>query len=172
MPAPTPLSLSERFRHWYEYEKDCNRKALAMLGSVPGAGRASASFQRAVGKMAHLVAARHMWLYRLGVVADHPESWTPPATLDELPALVGAIEAKWTAYLATLTDESVAGEFVCTGGDGRRYQWRLHDLLMQVFGHAWYHRGQIAMLVADLGGEAVDTDYIFWDRPTALTDKA
>jgi uncharacterized damage-inducible protein DinB len=37
-----------------------------------------------------------------------------------------------------------------------------------VFGHAWYHRGQIAMLVKDLGGETVDTDYIFWNRPTVL----
>ena len=55
-----------------------------------------------------------------------------------------------------------------TGGDGKRYRWRLLDLLTQVFGHAWYHRGQIAMLVNDLGGEAVDTDFIFWNRPTLI----
>ena len=141
-----------------------------MLRSVPAAQRESAQFKRAVGKLAHLVAARHMWLFRLGVVADRPESWFPPTTLDELPAAINAVEERWTAYLASLTDADLAADFVYTGGDGKRYRWRLLDLLTQVFGHAWYHRGQIAILVNDVGGEAVDTDYIFWNRPTMLAD--
>ncbi|MGC3966918.1 MAG: hypothetical protein QM775_05970 [Pirellulales bacterium] len=40
----------------------------------------------------------------------------------------------------------------------------MEGTLTQVFGHAWYHRGQIAQLVAMLGGKAVDTDYILWCR--------
>ena len=167
--ANTPaLSFIERFRNWYDYERDSNAKALGMLRSIPPAARASPQFTRAVGKMAHLVAARHRWLHRLGVVTDHPESWFPPTTLEQLPAAVEAIEQRWTAYLAGLTDADLAADFVWTAKDGRRYRWRLLDLLTQVFGHAWYHRGQIAMLVKDLGGEAVDTDYIFWNRPTVM----
>ena len=132
--------------------------------------RASSQFTRAVGKMAHLVAARHMWLFRLGVVTDRPESWFPSTTLDQLPAAVEAIEQRWTAYLARLTDSDLTADFVYTGSDDRRYRWRLLDLLTQVFGHAWYHRGQIAMLVKDLGGDVVDTDYIFWNRPMLMED--
>ena len=163
-------SFAERFRHWYEYEKDCNAKSLGMLKSVPASRRSTPAFSRAVGKMAHLVAARHMWLFRLGVVTDRPDSWFPTTTLEQLPAAVEAIEQRWTAYLARLTDADLAADFVFAGGDGRRYRWRLLDLLTQVFGHAWYHRGQIAMLVKDLGGEAIDTDYIFWDRPTVIEE--
>lgn len=172
MTSPTALSFAERFRHWYEYEKDCNRKAIQMLQSVPPAGRSSPSFERAVGKMAHLVAARHMWLFRLEVVTDRPESWFPPTTLEQLSGAVNAIAERWTAYLARLTEADLTTEFSWTSADGRRYRWRLLDLLTQVFGHAWYHRGQIAMLVKDLGGDAVDTDYIFWNRPTVLEDNA
>ena len=170
MSSPTVLSFTERFGNWYEYERDCNAKSVRMLQSVPPEARASPQFTRAVGKMAHLIAARHMWLFRLGVVADRPESWFPPTTLEQLPAAVEAIEQRWTEYLARLTDADLAADFVCTGGDGRRYRWRLLDLLTQVFGHAWYHRGQIAMLVKDLGGDAVDTDYIFWNRPKLIDD--
>jgi PhnB protein len=168
--APLPLSFAERFRNWYEYERDCNAKSLKMLESVPGEARASPSFARAVGKMAHLVAARQMWLFRLGVVADRPEGWFPATALEELPAAAEAVEGLWTAYLARLTDADLAADVTLTGGDGRRYRWRLADLLTQLFGHAWYHRGQIAMMVKDLGGEAVDTDYIFWNRPTAIEE--
>jgi len=164
------FSLTERFRNWYEYERDCNAKSLKMLQSVPTEARASSQFTRAVGKMAHLVAARHMWLHRLDVVTDRPDSWFPPTTLEQLPAAVEAIEQRWTAYLARLTDANLAADFDYTGSDGRRYRWRLLDLLTQVFGHAWYHRGQIAMLVKDLGGEATDTDYIFWNRPTVIEE--
>jgi uncharacterized damage-inducible protein DinB len=84
---------------------------------------------------------------------------------------VEAIEQRWTAYLVRLTDADLAADFVYTGGDGRRYRWRLLDLLTQIFGHAWYHRGQIAMLVKDLGGEAVDTDFIFWNRPIVVEEQ-
>lgn len=168
MPSQVQFSFIERFRHWYEYEKNCNQKALQMLQSVPPASRSSPSFGRAVGKMTHLVAARHMWLFRLGVVADRPESWFPPTSLEQLPAAINTVEERWTAYLARLTDADLSTEFSWMGTDGRRYKWRLLDLLTQVFGHAWYHRGQIAMLVNDLGGQAVDTDYIFWNRPDVL----
>ncbi len=164
----SPLSFAERFNAWYAYERDCNAKALEMLRSVPAGARSSPQFARAVGKLAHLVAARHMWLYRLGVCTDRPDSWFPPTTLDELPGAISDIEERWTAYLSRLTDTDIGSDFTCTGSDGRRYRWRLLDLLTQVFGHAWYHRGQIAMLVKDLGGSAVDTDYIFWDRPVVV----
>lgn len=166
MPQHEPLSFAERFRTWYAYERDCNAKTLRMLDSVPAGTRSSPQFARAVGKMAHLIAARHMWLHRLGVAADRPDSWFPATPFEQLAGAVEAIEQRWTAYLGGLSEADIVSDFTCVGGDGRRYRWRLLDLLTQVFGHAWYHRGQIAMLVKDLGGEPVDTDYIFWDRPT------
>ena len=168
MSPPIPPCFDERFRNWYEYERDCNSKSLKMLQSVPPEARASSQFTRAVDKMAHLVAARHMWLFRLGVVADRPDSWFPTIPVEQLPGALESIEQRWTAYLTRLTDDDLGADFDWTGGDGRRYRWRLLDLLTQVFGHAWYHRGQIALLVKDLGGEAIDTDYGFWDRPQVL----
>lgn len=161
-------TLADRFRTWYDYERDCNSKALTMLRSVPVASRQSPQFARAVGKMAHLIAARHMWLYRLGAAKDHPDGFFPNATLEQLPAAIQSIESQWVAYLLPLTDSDLAAEFTYTGWDGKRRRWTLVDLLTQVFGHAWYHRGQIALLVKDLGGQPIDTDYIFWDKPTVL----
>jgi len=170
-PPSDPLSFIERFRAWYDYERDCNAKALAMLQSVPPANRSSPAFARAVGRMAHLVAARHFWLARLGECADRPQTWFPATTLEQLPEAIATIERRWTEYLAKLTESDVAGECMLTSEDGSRWRWRLIDLLTQLFGHAWYHRGQIAMLVKELGGTTVDTDYIFWTGgPTRVTE--
>lgn len=165
----TPSAVS-RFRLFYEYERDCNAKIIRMLESVPEAARSSPPFSRAVGKAAHLVAARHMWLYRLGVCADKPESSFPSTPFERLRAAFAEVERRWTEFLASLTEQKVLADVEYVGFDGKRRRYPLIELLTQVFGHAWYHRGQIAMLVKDLGGEPIDTDYIFWNKPTVLEE--
>jgi uncharacterized damage-inducible protein DinB len=160
-------TLADRFRRWYEYERDCNAKSLAMLASVPADKRNTPEFQKAVGRLAHLVAARQRWLFRLGHGSQPPTAF-PNTSLDDLPKLVADTEAAWVAYLSTLTDADLAREFEYKVDDGRRFLWNIEGILTQVFGHAWYHRGQIAQLVALLGGKAVDTDYIFFDKPKQL----
>jgi uncharacterized damage-inducible protein DinB len=161
-------TLADRFRHWYEYERDCNAKSLAMLASVPVERRATPEFQKAVDRMAHLVAARRRWLNRLGHWPDAPEPFPKGTPLADLPGLVAATEAGWVEYLRGLDEAELAREFEWQMPNGQRYRWSVEGVLTQVFGHAWYHRGQIAQLVASLGGQAVDTDYIFWSKPARV----
>lgn len=155
-------SLADRFRRWYEYERDCNAKSLAMLGSVPQERRATPEFQKAVDRMAHLAAARRFWLFRLGRLDEAPRLFPQGANLSDLSDLVASTEAAWVAYLRDLDDRELERVLDWTGRDGRPCRWNVEGVLTQLFGHAWYHRGQIAQLVAGLGGKAVDTDYIFW----------
>ena len=48
--------------------------------------------------------------------------------------------------------------------DGPRFRSRVDDILTQLFGHSWYHRGQIALLVRSIGAEPAVTDFVFWTR--------
>ncbi len=155
-------TLADRFRRWYEYERDCNAKSLEMLASVPAGRRTAPEFQKAVDRMAHLVAARRRWLYRLGHLPEAPGLFPQGTKPEELPALVADTEAAWVAYLERLDDRELARQLEWEAADGKRYRWDVEGILTQTFGHAWYHRGQIAQLVAALGGKAVDTDYILW----------
>jgi uncharacterized damage-inducible protein DinB len=161
-------TLADRFRHWYEYERDCNAKSLAMLASVPDQRRNTPEFQKAVDRMAHLVAARLRWLNRLGHWPERPEIFPQGMNLSDLPAKVAAMEEAWVQYLRGLDDSDLAQELEWQAADGKRYRWNVEGLLTQTFGHAWYHRGQIAQLVTVLGGQAVDTDFIFWSKPARV----
>lgn len=165
-------TLADRFRHWYEYERDCNAKSLVMLSSVPEGRRNTPEFQKAVDRMAHLVAARLRWLNRLGHWPEMPEIFPQGAKLSDLPAKVAAAEEVWVKYLRALDESELAREFEWQLPDGKRYRWNVEGVLTQTFGHAWYHRGQIAQLVAALGGQAVDTDYIFWSKPVRIDTPA
>jgi len=155
-------SLADRFRRWYEYERDCNAKSLQMLASVPDDRRSAPEFQKAIDRLAHLVAARRRWLFRLGHWPEIPAPFPQGTALDDLPPLVAATEAAWVEYLSRLDETELSRSLEWDMADGRRFQWDVEGVLTQTFGHAWYHRGQIAQLVAALGGTAVDTDYILW----------
>ena len=141
-----------------------------MLASVPVERRSTAEFQKAVDRLAHLVAARRRWLHRLGCLPKAPGLFPQGTGLAELSTLIGETEAAWVAYLDRLDDVELARVLEWEAIDGRRYRWDVEGILTQLFGHAWYHRGQIAQLVAALGGKAVDTDYIYWCKLALLEE--
>lgn len=155
--------LVTRYRHLFEHEKDSNCKLLAMLASVTEEKRADPRFQQAVNLAAHLAACRENWLDRMVVQGEAQVAWfEEKAELDDLPERFAMIEAAWTQYLAQLLDTDLAAEFEFPIRDGRRFRWYVEGQILQLIGHGNYHRGQIALLVDQLGGESVDTDYLFW----------
>ncbi len=88
--------------------------------------------------------------------------WDERADLAPLRPRFAALESRWTDYLARLTAEQLAQDFEFTESDGERYRLPVEVQTVQLLGHASYHRGQIALLVDQLGGETVDTDYADW----------
>ena len=48
--------------------------------------------------------------------------------------------------------------------DAGRFRNRIEDILAQLYGHSWYHRGQIACWSAPAGGEPAVTDFVYWCR--------
>src|SRR5206468_5240219 len=158
-------SMADRFRRWFEYEQDAHAKVLASLDTVPADRRDAAEYHRAVGIFAHVVAARRVWLFRLGATP------TPPAALfpdRPDPAAVAAeweaVRRLWADYLAAATDTDLDRVFEYQSFDSGQFRNRVEDVLAQLFGHSSYHRGQIAMLVRAAGGQPARTDLVHWCR--------
>ena len=73
--------LADRFRRWFEYERDSHGKVLASLDALSEAqpdAKSDERFQKCVDLLAHIAAARELWLFRFGV------SETGPSTALEL----------------------------------------------------------------------------------------
>ncbi|MCW3055407.1 MAG: hypothetical protein JWN14_4577 [Chthonomonadales bacterium] len=159
------MSQIEGYRKLYEYEKDCDDKMLTMIESVPEANRTDPRFQQAVTLADHLAACRENWLTHMrGDTHDLVAWWDESSDLSTLPPRFTALEVGWTDYLNGLDDTQLAQGFTFSEGGGR-YTLPTEGQVMQLVGHALYHRGQIALLVDQLGGETVDTDYIYWLVP-------
>jgi uncharacterized damage-inducible protein DinB len=155
--------LTHRYRNFYEHEKDSNDKLLAMLASVPDRKRHDPRFQQAVNIAAHLVACRENWLDRMTKGGLHQVPWFEEnAQKESLPARFEATQLAWTNFLADLDDKALATEFTFPIGNGGDFSFYIEGQLIQLTGHGNYHRGQVTLLVDQLSGETMDTDYLFW----------
>jgi uncharacterized damage-inducible protein DinB len=138
---------------------------LQSLESVPTERRTTLEFRRATTLFAHIVAARQIWLHRLGHRQDRPATIFPePVDQATVAADWRAIEREWRDYLSRIDDNELASTFEYQSLDGGHFRNRIEDILTQTFGHSWYHRGQIAMLVKTAGGTPAATDLIYWCR--------
>jgi uncharacterized damage-inducible protein DinB len=158
-----PQSLADRYRRWFEYEKDAHRKVLTALQSAPTDAHSSPAFAKAITLMGHVVAARR----RFGAAAEGPglnDFFPTGLSVADLAAQVQAVHAAWDDYLARLDDAALARMFRYKSLDAGWFQNTVEDILTQMFGHSWYHRGQIATLLKSAGVEPPVTDFVYWVR--------
>lgn len=157
--------LIDRFRRWFDYEQDAHAKVLASLESVPPERRDSAEYRKAVDLLGHIVAARRMWLERMGVVPAATSALFPEgADVKQVAEEWRAVRESWSRHLASVRAEELARVFEYKSIDGGRYRNSVEEIFTQLFGHSWYHRGQIATLVRAAAGQPAATDFVFWCR--------
>jgi uncharacterized damage-inducible protein DinB len=74
-------------------------------------------------------------------------------------------------YVDELEEADLTREIDYTNTAGRAFRSRVDDILTHVALHGSYHRGQLAMLARQGGGEPASTDYIAFVRgaPAATT---
>jgi uncharacterized damage-inducible protein DinB len=114
-----------------------------------------ASFGSLRGTLAHILFGERRWL----------QFWidgrfSPAANLDAYPDTT-ALAAAWdildrdrAAFAASLTDERLAAR---VSVDENSYA--LGDLIQHILNHSTYHRGQVVLLLRQLGHQPPATDY-------------
>ena len=84
--------------------------------------------------MAHLIAARRMWLFRLGVSPDQPVDLAPTGVgLEALGSQLENMERQWDDYLEQLTDDQLAQSLDYQSLDAGRFRSMIEDILDPAF---------------------------------------
>ncbi len=159
------MSTADRYRRWFAYEQDCHAKVLASLREAIPVQGPSPTIQKAIDLLAHLVAARWLWLSRFGASDRRLREIFPIGkTVEELRPALEEMQVAWSEWLARLGDAELSRVFEYQSLEGEWYRNSVEDILTQLFGHSWYHRGQIAQLIRSAGAEPAVTDFVFWTR--------
>ena len=118
---------------------------------------------------AHVLGAEQVWLARtLG--AEQGPVWPDPdpGALDDLRE---EIREGYASLVSALTDEELDLPIAYVNSAGDAFESTVEDILLHVFLHGAYHRGQIALLLREEGDEPVPTDYIALRRGAAAATR-
>ncbi|MGH9671026.1 MAG: DinB family protein [Terriglobales bacterium] len=154
----------------YEYDRWANHRVLqAALALTPEqfTRDLGGSFRSVRDTLVHIVAGEWIWL----------EYWKDPPRTPELLAdlrkrrealfqpdafpTVAAVQVKWTEvektqaeFVGSVTDESLRKLIPFRG-----LELGLAHLMQHLANHSTYHRGQIALMMRQLGAEPLPTDF-------------
>jgi len=178
MPTAT-LSFVDRFARLQDYEawsgglvvNSVQTAERTLLSQASRIGIPAADiydkYARAVSTFGHIQWARRLWLSRISR-CDPPPDVMPSKEwpISRLGEESRTLDGLWTKYLAGLKDSDLGRKVEYRTTEGKDQSGTLIDILTHVFNHSAYHRGQIAMLVRQCGGDPAATDFIFFCRET------
>lgn len=159
------MNVIDHYRDMLRYERWANDRVLQSLESIPGEERHGRVYERAMSLLAHNALARKVWLWRIqGTPYENPPDWFPVTSLQDQRRLCDEADRAWEQFIDSLDDAALDREVRYAASNGDRFSSTLREILVHVFNHSTYHRGQIARLVTECGGQRVPTDYIAMGR--------
>ena len=154
-----------RFRKLLDAETWANKLAIESIRTVPASQSGTDDFRRLMQLLPHNQLARSVWLVRLkSETVTPPADWFPSWTLEQTAAACVQNDRHWAVYLEGLKDSELAKPITYRSSEGQGYKSLVEDVLMHVFNHSTYHRGQLASLVSRCGGQRASTDLIGFTR--------
>jgi uncharacterized damage-inducible protein DinB len=151
----------------YDYGYWANRKLLAVVAQLTQeqfTKTVAGSYGSVRNTLVHILSAEWGWLDRCG---GHPRG--PALTSDDYPD-VKSLTATWTnveewvrGFLKGLTDQDLHRHVEFRNSRGELQSMPLGELMQHGANHAVHHRGQVALLLRELGRTPGNFDLLLYD---------
>lgn len=159
------MHTKEALLEWLEHERFATSEMLRWLSDAPESVKFQPAYARAVTLAWHICNCRVNWLARIaGGGIEQVEWWEETRSTDGLAARFADTLDGWQRVLEDWEEDELSGDFEY-GYQSERWRFNRRFQAMQMVGHGFYHRGQIALLLTELGVEVTDTDFLFWKFP-------
>lgn len=139
----------------------------AMTLQILDAMEASGAAGQPVKLMAHLLAAKQVWLKRCNNESSADITlWPSDQSLSELKAIAEHVHEGWQQFMDSLNDSDDFSRIISYKNfRGDSWSNRLDDVMAHLINHGTHHRAQIGLLLKNEGLEQLPvTDYIFYIR--------
>lgn len=164
------------FRVLYEYNAWANRRTLdacAALTREQFVQDMKSSFASVRDTLAHIYGAEFIWLERWRSRA--PAQLPNPSDFDRLDQVrdkLLVMDRELIDFACALTPESLSRELHYRMFNGTEQSGSLAPTMQHLANHGSYHRGQVTMMLRQLGAKAVSTDLIAYHRELKATATA
>jgi uncharacterized damage-inducible protein DinB len=126
----------------------------------------SSSFDSINATIHHIWNAEHTWWQRLRlqeIIIPVPEEYK-----QNFPRLAEgwmAQSRQWQEWITNAQEHMLDHEFIYYNSKKEKFKQKTYEMLMHVFNHGTYHRGQLVSILHQLEAGAIpQTDFIVWSR--------
>lgn len=155
------------------YNLWANGALVACIRALPPDVQAQtvvSSFNSLHATLLHLWDAESIWWQRLKL----QEQITKPSenfSGDTTAVIKGLLEssAQWAAWVQGAQEHMLEHQFIYRNTKKEQFKQPVWQVLLQVFNHGMYHRGQLVTMLRQLGVTKIPaTDFIAWSRTVRL----
>ena len=157
------------FKQYAAYNRWANQLLLETISQLDEAQRHQeiiSSFSGIFKTLLHLLDAESLWWQRL----NSPGKIERPS--DHFFGNFEALQKKlllqsglWYDWIANASDGQLQHVFAYRNMKGEPFEQPLNEVLLHLFNHGSYHRGQLVTMLRQLGVEKIPaTDFVVWSR--------
>lgn len=124
------------------------------------------SFPSLYKTILHMMDASNIWWQRLKL--QEKTEWFHETFAGDMQALASSMQQQdkqWQDWVNNANEHALQHEFIYYNSRKERFKQPVYQMLMHLFNHNTYHRGQIVTMLRQLGVEKIPaTDFIVWNR--------
>jgi uncharacterized damage-inducible protein DinB len=124
------------------------------------------SFSSLYKTIFHVWSASTIWLNRVHKKANisQPEDRVS-GSMKELGVTWDEIDLNWLHFVNHVNEDYLREKLHYQNSRGDSFDEKLYLIIMQVFNHGTYHRGQLVTMLRQTGAETIpNSDFIAWAR--------
>ena len=161
--------MKEIFMQYAAYHVWANGLLLDAIQALPydqQTAEVKSSFPSLYKTVLHMLDAESIWWQRIKLQEriDRPgDSFS--GSFAELSKLLMAQGKQWQEWIANASEPALQHEFIYFNSKKERFKQPVNQMLLHLFNHGTYHRGQLVTMLRQLGIEKIpQTDFIVWSR--------
>jgi uncharacterized damage-inducible protein DinB len=151
------------------YHTWANQQLIDIIQQLPGEKQTqtvASSFDSLLKTVIHLWDAESIWWQRLKLserIVIPSETFN--GNFNEAANQLLQQNRQWTQWISNAQEHMFQHEFIYLNLKKEQFKQPVYQVLLHVFNHGTYHRGQLVTMLRQLGLEKIpQTDYIAWSR--------
>jgi len=161
--------MKEIFVQYAEFNRWANGQLLDVIGNLTDEQRTTtikSSFPSLKATLLHMLDAESIWWQRIKLKekVDRPSDAFSGDFADLRKQLLQQ-NNQWLEWLNGLNEHGLQHEFIYFNSKKERFKQPTYQMLIHLFNHGTYHRGQLVTMLRQLGIEKIPaTDFMLWSR--------
>ena len=161
--------MKELLQQLATYNAWANGLLLDLIQQLPEGQQTAtvpSSFNSLQGTLLHMWDAESIWWQRLKL----QERITRPSDdfaggIRDIVAGLQTLDRQWAEWASGAQEHMFQHEFFYTNQRKERFKQPVYQVLLHLFNHNTYHRGQLVNMLRQLGIEKIpQTDFVVWSR--------